>query len=195
MSKTNFTKRLIASVLAATLTMPIAAGAYATVEKTDRHSSEPSGADHSSEIGQPGKAADATQTIRIVMRDSSFDPEKISIQEGETVRFLIANKGEFVHEFNIGTAALHASHQKEMMTMMENGILEADRLNRELMKMNMGGGETMEHSDPNSTLLEPGESAEIVWTFNTDADLEFACNVPGHYQSGMVGEIEMKHSS
>lgn len=79
--------------------------------------------------------------------------------------------------------------------MMENGILEADKVNRELMQMNMGGGETMEHSDPNSTLLEPGESAEIVWTFSTDADLEFACNVPGHYQSGMVGEIEMKHSS
>jgi len=195
MSSTNLTKNLIASVLAVALTMPIAAGAYAMGEKTESHGSEPSGADHSSEIGQPGKASDATQTIEIIMRDNSFNLEKIDVEEGETVRFLITNKGEFVHEFNISTAAMHASHQKEMMTMMEDGILEADKINRDLMKMDMGDSETMEHSDPNSTLLEPGETAEIVWTFSTDADLEFACNVPGHYQSGMVGEIEMKHSS
>lgn len=195
MSSTNFRNSLIASVLMATLAAPVATVAYASPQQMDSHGSRMGGSEHGSAIGQPGKAANATQTIEIIMRDNSFDPEKISVAKGETVRFLITNKGEFVHEFNISTAAMHASHQKEMMTMMEHGILEADKINRELMKMDMGDGKTMEHSDPNSVLLEPGASAEIVWTFSTDAELEFACNVPGHYQSGMVGEIEMKHGS
>lgn len=195
MSSTNFRNSLIASVLAATLAAPIATVAYASPQQMGGHGSQMGGSEHGSAIGQPGKAADATQTIEIIMRDNSFDPEKISVAKGETVRFLVTNKGEFVHEFNISTAAMHASHQKEMMTMMEHGILEADKINRDRMKMDMGDGKTMEHSDPNSALLEPGASAEIVWTFSTDAELEFACNVPGHYQSGMVGEIEMKHGS
>ena len=49
----------------------------------------------------------------------------------------------------------------------------------------------MAHDDPNSVLLEPGKSAEIVWTFNADAALQMACNVPGHYESGMVGKIHL----
>lgn len=195
MSSTNFRNSLFASVLMATLATPVATVAYASPQQMGGHGSQMGGSEHSSAIGQPGKAADATQTIEIIMRDNSFDPEKISVTKGETVRFLITNKGEFVHEFNISTAAMQASHQKEMMTMMEHGILEADKINRDRMKMDMGDGKTMEHSNPNSALLEPGASAEIVWTFSTDAELEFACNVPGHYQSGMVGEIEMKHGS
>ena len=89
----------------------------------------------------------------------------------------------------LATAKMHAGHRKEMMTMVEHGILEPDRINHAKMKMDMGNGQTMEHDDPNSVLLASGESAEIIWTFPKDAKLEFACNVPGHYQSGMVGDI------
>jgi uncharacterized cupredoxin-like copper-binding protein len=60
------------------------------------------------------------------------------------------------------------------------------------MNMDMGNGQTMKHDDPNSVLLEPGESKEIVWTFPEKADVEFACNVPGHYQSGMYGDVNFK---
>ena len=42
-------------------------------------------------------------------------------------------------------------------------------------------------------LLEPGQSGEIIWRFPDLATLEFACNVPGHYQSGMVGRIQLSH--
>ena len=102
------------------------------------------------------------------------------------------NKGEFVHEFNIGTAAMHASHQKEMMMMMEHGALDADKIHMDMMKMDMGNGMTMEHNDPNSVLLEPGKTAEIIWTFPADTELEFACNVPGHYESGMMGKVRLQ---
>ena len=143
------------------------------------------------DIGKPGKVSATTRTITVTLRENFFEPKSISVAKGETVRFVIKNKGEFVHEFNIGTAAMHAQHQKEMMVMFEHGVLEPDKINHHMMKMDMGGGKTMEHNDPNSVLLEPGKSGEIVWTFTKAMALEFACNLPGHYQSGMVGKFSI----
>lgn len=143
-------------------------------------------------IGEPGKAGEATRTIEIKMLDNYYEPEAISVKAGETIRFVVKNAGEFVHEFNIGTAAMHAAHQKEMMMMMEHGALEPDKINHHMMKMDMGGGKTMEHNDPNSVLLEPGKNDEVIWKFTNAGDIEFACNVPGHYDAGMMGQIRFK---
>ena len=143
-------------------------------------------------FGEPGKAADASRTVEITMHDNFYEPERITVAKGETVRFAIKNAGELVHEFNIGTAHSHEEHQKEMQLMVEHGVLEADKINHARMKMDMGGGKTMEHNDPNAVLLEPGKAGEVVWKFSKSAELEFACNVPGHYHAGMVGEIHFK---
>ncbi|MEQ9642758.1 MAG: cupredoxin domain-containing protein [Alphaproteobacteria bacterium] len=146
----------------------------------------------SSAIGEPGKASEATRTVEITMRDNHYEPENLTVAKGETVRFVIKNAGELVHEFNIGTAAMHAKHQEEMMMMVEHGALEADKIHHDRMKMDMGGGKTMEHNDPNAVLLEPGKSGEVIWKFTETAELEFACNVPGHYDAGMMGDIHFK---
>ena len=45
------------------------------------------------------------------------------------------------------------------------------------------------HKHANSVMLEPKESGEIIWKFSKDIALEMACNIPGHYESGMVGKI------
>lgn len=147
----------------------------------------------SAEAGKPGKAAEATTTIEVLMYDNYYEPENISVKEGETVRFVIKNAGELVHEFNIGTAEQHEAHAPMMQMMVDHGVLEADRINHDVaksMQASMGHGA---HDEPNSALLEPGQSAEIVWTFPEHAELEFACNVPGHYDGGMVGEVELTH--
>ncbi|MEO9960025.1 MAG: hypothetical protein ABJF07_06990, partial [Nisaea sp.] len=47
----------------------------------------------------------------------------------------------------------------------------------------------MEHADPNSISLQPGETGEILWTFTNTGDFEFACLIPGHYESGMHGPL------
>src|SRR3546814_20478253 len=99
------------------------------------------------------------------MKDNLYEPEAVSVRTGETIRFVIKNQGEFVHEFNIGTPEMHAAHQEEMMMMVEHGAPEPDKINRDKMKMDMGGAKTMEHNDPTSVHLETGETAEIVWKF------------------------------
>lgn len=147
------------------------------------HSEKP----HANKIGEPGTAAEVDRTISIDMTDSEFDPSTVNVSAGDTIRFIVKNSGELVHEFNIGTAQMHAGHREEMMTMMDKGVLEADRINHHMM----GQAGMMKHDDPNALLLEPGKSGEIIWTFVDNDSLEFGCNVPGHYESGMVGKFHM----
>lgn len=144
---------------------------------------------HGAAIGEPGQAAEAGRTVTVIMYDNYYEPETIEVSAGETVRFVVENKGQLVHEFNIGTGVMHEAHQKEMMMMVEHGVLQGTKINHDMMEMDMGNGQTMKHDDPNSVLLEPGQSGEIVWKFSEKGDLEFACNVPGHYQAGMVGDV------
>jgi uncharacterized cupredoxin-like copper-binding protein len=143
-------------------------------------------------FGEPAEASEATRIIEITMGDNYFEPEKLFLAAGETVRFVVKNEGEFLHEFNIGTATMHATHQEEMMTMMEHGMLTATGIDQDMMGMDhteMGMSGHV-HDDPNSVLVEPGATQELVWKFAEATDLEFACNVPGHYDAGMMGEIE-----
>lgn len=144
-------------------------------------------------VGQPAKPAAASRTVQVDMYDNYYVPETVTVKAGETVRFVVTNKGQLVHEFNLGTPGMHAQHEAEMQMMVEHGVLEADRINRHMMNVDMGGGHVMRHDHPNSVLLEPGQTGEVVWTFPNDAtvDLEFACNVPGHYDAGMQGEVQL----
>jgi len=137
-------------------------------------------------VGQAGEASHVDRQIEVEMEEMFFSPKDIEIRKGETIRFVVTNSGEFVHEFNIGTADMHHAHAKEMMMMTDNGVLEVDRINHGMMNQ----GE-MAHSDPNSVLLEPGKTAEIIWTFDGDVALEVSCNVPGHRESGMMEAINI----
>jgi uncharacterized cupredoxin-like copper-binding protein len=49
----------------------------------------------------------------------------------------------------------------------------------------------MEHADPNAIRLAPGARGEIIWTFANAGEFSFACLVPGHYDSGMKGDISV----
>jgi uncharacterized cupredoxin-like copper-binding protein len=147
---------------------------------------------HGANIGEPGKASEATRTITVEMYDNYYEPENLAVKAGETVRLVIENKGALVHEFSIATADMHEASQKNMQMLAEHGVINGDRIDHGMMEMDMGDGHSMKHDDPNSVLMEPGESREIVWTFSEASDLEFACNVPGHYQAGMVGGIDVE---
>ena len=144
--------------------------------------------------GKPGDAAQATRTIEVVMHDIYYEPDSISVAAGETVLFLIRNEGQLVHEFNIGTPDMHHEHMPEMQMMVDHGVLHADRIDHDMAEtMSAQMGHDMHHHFANSALLEPGQSAELAWTFPKAGDvvIEFACTVPGHYDAGMVGPFQM----
>ncbi|ROM91017.1 plastocyanin/azurin family copper-binding protein [Pseudomonas brassicacearum] len=153
------------------------------------------------DFGTPAPAAKATRSVEIVMSDMSFTPKTLDIKAGETVRFVLINKGQLLHEFNLGDAAMHAAHQQEMLKMQQSGMLTPTTMKSASMDHGsmagmdhnsmpgMDHGASMKHDDPNSVLIEPGKTAELTWTFKKAGNLEFACNIPGHYQAGMVGKL------
>ena len=140
-------------------------------------------------IGEKGKLSEVKRTIEIKMYDNYFEPNEIIIKKGETIKFIVSNYGELVHEFNIATKEMHIKHQPEMMKMVENQILLADKIDKKKMKEMAKKDHSMAHYHSNSVLLESNQSAELIWKFSADTNLEAACNVPGHYQAGMIVKI------
>ena len=140
-------------------------------------------------IGEKGNSADVSKVITVKMYDNYYEPSKFEIKKNQTIKFIVYNYGEFVHEFNIATKKMHLKHQPEMMKMVENEILLANRIDKKKMKELSKKDHSMSHSHSNSVLLEPSQSAELIWKFNTNAELEAACNVPGHYEAGMIAKI------
>jgi Uncharacterized copper-binding protein len=118
-------------------------------------------------FGHRGKAAQVDRTIRITTLDISMDKTRLDVRAGETVRFIVTNKGQLDHEFIIGDAREQTEHEQEMQQ--------------------MAGMDMPDES--NGITLKPGQTKILIWTFGQNGEVEFACHVPGHYSAGMVGKI------
>ncbi len=114
--------------------------------------------------GNPGKVK---RTIALRMTDAmGFEPDRIEVREGDTVRLRVANRGRLLHEIVLGTPQALGAHA-------------------ELMKKYP----SMEHDGAHMAHVAAGRQGEIVWTFNRVGEFAFACLIPGHFDAGMVGKI------
>lgn len=119
--------------------------------------------------GIAAEAKAAGRTIKVGMNDAMrFVPERIEVRQGETVRFVIRNDGQVMHEFVLGTKKELDAHA-------------------EMMMKHPG----MEHDEPYMAHVAPGKTGEITWTFNRAGEFDFACLIAGHYQAGMVGKVKV----
>lgn len=140
-------------------------------------------------IGEKGDPNSVDRTINIKMYDNYYEPNLIKIKKGETIKFIVQNLGDMVHEYNIGTKEMHIKHQPEMQKLVEHGILLVDKIDKVKMKEMAKNDHSLAHAHSNSVMLEPKKTGEIIWKFSKDVNLEIACNVPGHYEVGMIGQI------
>jgi len=140
-------------------------------------------------IGEKGNPNNIDRTINIKMYDNYYEPNIIKVKKGETIKFIVQNLGEMVHEYNIATKEMHIKHQPEMQRLVEHGILLVDKIDMKKMKKMSKKDHSLSHSHANSVMVEPKKTAEIIWKFSKNLSLEMACNVPGHYETGMVGKI------
>ena len=148
-------------------------------------------ADKDMKIGSKGKESEVSRVVKVVMYDNYYEPSSFQIKSGETIKFEVENAGMLVHEFNIANKMMHMKHQPEMMKMVENEILLADSIDKEKMKKMAKMDKAMAHSHSNSVLLEPKQKGEIIWKFDNAVNIEVACNVPGHYQVGMIAKVDI----
>lgn len=113
-----------------------------------------------------GGAASANE-VRITASEGpdgqSFTSDVTSFTEGDSYHFVIENKGALAHEFMI-------------IQPLEPGMMGMEEMDEMAMYV-------VEEED-----LPPGATVEFDYTFPAEAvgqPLEFACHLPGHYESGM----------
>jgi uncharacterized cupredoxin-like copper-binding protein len=120
-------------------------------------------------FGRAGDPKKVTRTVRIDMSDKMrFTPASVKVKQGETVKFLVRNGGKVMHEMVIGTLPELKEHA-------------------EVMKKHP----TMEHDEPSGTHVAPGRTGTIVWQFTKPGVFYFGCLVPGHFEAGMIGKLEV----
>jgi uncharacterized cupredoxin-like copper-binding protein len=145
---------------------------HASKAKSSHHS-EMKGHEHGmgSMTGTAGKAEDVSRTIKVTADDSMrFTHEPINVKDGETIKFVVTNSGAIAHEFSIATKAEHIGHGKMM-------------INNPGMHHPPGG---------NVISIKPGETEELIWTFEHAREIEAACNIPGHYEAGMHSPVRIQ---
>jgi uncharacterized cupredoxin-like copper-binding protein len=133
-------------------------------------------------FGIAGDPAKATRTITIDMSDDMrYAPAAIDVKQGETVRFVVANKGATAHELVLGTKRDIEKHAKAMKSASASGGHAGHMHHMHHV-----------HATPSMVHLEAGKSDEIVWRFNRAGTFVYACLLPGHYEAGMKGSITVK---
>ncbi|HYW56624.1 MAG TPA: cupredoxin family protein [Polaromonas sp.] len=121
------------------------------------------------EWGIAGDAKAVQRTVTLTMTDNMrFTPDKLTFKQGETVRFVIQNKGKLLHELVIGTKKELDEHAALMVKFPG-----------------------MEHDEPYMAHVAAGKAGGLIWTFNRVGEFDFACLIAGHYQAGMVGKISV----
>ena len=149
------------------LTGTVAMGAALAAPGAPGHSHETFSA------GEPGNPKKPARIVQITMREGDgkmmFIPERLEVRRGEQIRFVLRNNGELDHEFLLATTEENLKHGELMKKFPE-----------------------MEHDDPNGKRLKPKATNEIIWRFTKAGEFEFACLIPGHRESGMLGKIIVK---
>lgn len=131
-------------------------------------------------------STEVDRTIEFNAGDMWFDPESLQIKPGETIKFVITNTGNLEHEFVIGDTASQREHREMMQSMMTQGHGNGGHGGHDMAEGAHGGGMP-------SVTLKPGEAQTLVWTAPDNAEtLEYACNIPGHYEAGMHGSIRFQ---
>ena len=120
-------------------------------------------------FGEPGDPKAKARIVQVDMLDDGsmrFNPARLVIKQGETIRFNVRNRGVAVHELMLGTMKELEEHLELMQRFPD-----------------------MEHDEPSAVTLDPGKNGVILWKFTKAGSFAYGCLKPGHYEAGMKGTI------
>ena len=143
-------------------------------------------------IGSPLAFDTPAREVVIKQYDHYFEPSIIAVKPREKVAFVVTNLGTSVHEFMIGTTMMHRKHQQELQAMIDQKLIHNDHLDHDKLTDHLHSERPLSnrpHYDLSSVLLDPGETKTLPWQFPHTGTIQFACNMPGHFQAGMVGHF------
>ena len=161
--------KIVAAFLAAALNSGVALGHGSSHEKKTARKPA-AGANEETPFGHAGDAKKVMRTIKVGMNDKMhFTSGHVRVRQGDTLKFVVANRGKIMHEMVIGT----------MKELQEHA---------ELMKKHPG----MEHDEPYMAHVSPGKTETIVWQFTQVGEFHYACLIPGHLEAGMIAKITVE---
>jgi len=121
-------------------------------------------------FGRVGKSSEVSKKVAIELNDQfRFSPEEIQVAVGETLQLDFKNTGQMRHEWVLGTP-FELSEHMELMRRFPN----------------------MEHDEPHMVHVDPGQKQQLVWQFNRKGEFAYACLLPGHFEAGMLGTVEVQ---
>ncbi|MDO6708950.1 copper-binding protein [Photobacterium sp. 1_MG-2023] len=122
-----------------------------------------------SAVGMPAQGAKPDKVVHVLLSDDMkirFKKE-VDIEPDDIVQFVVMNVGKIDHEFSIGSMEEQLKH-REMMRQMTAGH---------------------DHDSGSTVTVKPGQAKQLLWHFHGEPSVEFACNIPGHAEAGMVKSV------
>jgi uncharacterized cupredoxin-like copper-binding protein len=117
-----------------------------------------------------------TRSVAIQMDDQMrFTPSKVDVREGETIRFVVRNAGHTAHEMVLGSE-------------------EDIRAHAQAMQQGAGQANGHSHGTGAAITLAAGQTGELVVKFDQAITWQMACLIPGHYEAGMRGTIQVSEA-
>ena len=98
-----------------------------------------------------------------------FVPDRVEVQRGEQVRFVLNNDGKLDHEFVLDDARGEPQARRSRCRRTPTWSMTTRTRSGSRRK-----------------------TGEIVWHFTKAGTFEFACLIPGHREAGMTGKIIVK---
>lgn len=158
-----------------------------------------------------GATLGTVRQVNIEMNDQMrFVPDRVQVQQGETIRFVVRNTGKVRHEWVIGTERELLEHAAQMRQSQGSGRgaageqhthghgsqahshqLPAKPSSTPHDSPRTQGAQGHSHDATAAISLGAGEQGTLTWTFNQAQPLLIACFEPGHYEAGMRGSIEV----
>jgi len=104
-------------------------------------------------------------TVTITAHHSRFEPDRVTVNPGETVRFVIHNADPIDHEFIIGPPETHDIHERGAPH-FHTGAVQGE------------------------VTVPAGATVETSWTFGPSGSpaVEYGCHLQGHWAYGMHGK-------
>jgi uncharacterized cupredoxin-like copper-binding protein len=133
-------------------------------------------------------------TVAVRMTDNAYSPDRLEVAAGDTVTFKFTNDGKMTHEAFIGSSKEQDAHDTEMSGSSSGSSQSGMDMGSGSMDMGAGSmdpGARPTSDDAHMVTVQPGETAELTYTFDRPGTLYIGCHQPGHWASGMKATISV----
>jgi uncharacterized cupredoxin-like copper-binding protein len=132
------------------------------------------------------------RVVEVGMADNAFDPATLQVGSGLPITFRFTNTDDVRHEALIGDEAAQEEHHQEMTASTADGhggaTTEGDHGGTSAGMAAHGEAE----AEGDAVTVDPGETAELTYTFEERGTFIIGCHEPGHWEAGMKVEVDVR---